>query len=494
MAKYHVNDKGEPGKCGALKGKCPFGGEKDHHENEAAARAAYEAKMRGDVFTVKKNRSAAEKPLSDIMDLELLQKMIKGRYVLVRAHPEDSSMKILSYGVETQFQAKWNDVTKAARGLIIKSEKEDFSDAVILERPWGKFFTLQQHDSGWGLGDEENNGGKSSESLMNSVDFDAPAEVLDKADGSLGILYRAPDGKLALSTKGAFDSEVAAHYTKKLRNNSAMYAAAEKLKGENPNTSFMFELTGPDNKIVVDYANEEIILLGAVSNESDIYHSPKEYADVWSGGDGMGIVEEMPAKSLRDALALPSDRENREGVVVRIISDDPAKQMQIKIKQDNYLSLHRTATVASPKNLRHVISSIEPSASDLIAVAKSGDIRKIKEINDLMAEIEGNKSSFAKNTLKKTQGYIEENLIKTAKEFDKAYEFIESGRHGVAITGNYGEDKKNFAKTLGKYREINKTMAFAIFDKVLQGEGAETVNTNRIMDTLARSIKDKKFK
>lgn len=42
MAKYHSNNKGEPGVCSAQPGNCPFGGEEDHYSSAQEARQAYE--------------------------------------------------------------------------------------------------------------------------------------------------------------------------------------------------------------------------------------------------------------------------------------------------------------------------------------------------------------------------------------------------------------------------------------------------------------------
>jgi hypothetical protein len=42
MAKYHINGRGEPGKCSAQKGGCPFGGEGQHYSTSDDARKAYE--------------------------------------------------------------------------------------------------------------------------------------------------------------------------------------------------------------------------------------------------------------------------------------------------------------------------------------------------------------------------------------------------------------------------------------------------------------------
>lgn len=43
MAKYHINHKGEAGRCSAEKGKCPFGGENEHYDTAQTARVAFEA-------------------------------------------------------------------------------------------------------------------------------------------------------------------------------------------------------------------------------------------------------------------------------------------------------------------------------------------------------------------------------------------------------------------------------------------------------------------
>ena len=47
MARFHVNRKGEAGKCRAFTGNCPFGGDADHYRSPEEARAAFEKKMGG---------------------------------------------------------------------------------------------------------------------------------------------------------------------------------------------------------------------------------------------------------------------------------------------------------------------------------------------------------------------------------------------------------------------------------------------------------------
>lgn len=60
MTKYHINSKGEPGKCSASVGTCPYGDGRDHYPSEAAAREAYELKMGNDTTIPPAVRSAGD--------------------------------------------------------------------------------------------------------------------------------------------------------------------------------------------------------------------------------------------------------------------------------------------------------------------------------------------------------------------------------------------------------------------------------------------------
>lgn len=356
--KYHLNVNGDPAICKADKKKCPRGGitGKENHFNSLEEAQRFSEKENennhGKMNTM--TRKTALPKLSEHINLKLLNKMVAEGYVNVSSHPDDNSLKLLNYSRSAQYEGKWNDATKMTRGLMIKASKDDYSDAVIIERPWKKFFTLSQirnddGSAGWALGDEEEN--ESSEPTeMDRLDFTAPAIVTDKLDGSMGILYTAPNGELAISTKGSFVSEQAIMYTKLLKENKEMYEAASELRKNNPDTTFIFELVGRENQIVVAYDKNDISLIGAVDKSDGRYHSVLEYSDVWNNDKGLSTTEIMPAENLQEALSLPP-RENREGVVVMILSDDLDKQMQLKIKQDDYLAIHKLLYSMNKKSL-----------------------------------------------------------------------------------------------------------------------------------------------
>lgn len=60
MSKFHVNDSGEPGKCSAQKGGCPFGEDAQHYGSPEDARAAFEFSMASKQIPVSSKKTANE--------------------------------------------------------------------------------------------------------------------------------------------------------------------------------------------------------------------------------------------------------------------------------------------------------------------------------------------------------------------------------------------------------------------------------------------------
>lgn len=45
MSKYHINENGDPGKCSAMPGNCPYGDDVNHFNSMEAARINFEKQM-----------------------------------------------------------------------------------------------------------------------------------------------------------------------------------------------------------------------------------------------------------------------------------------------------------------------------------------------------------------------------------------------------------------------------------------------------------------
>lgn len=409
--------------------------------------------------------------LASVIDTDLLKKMIDEGYIKVTRHPDDPDLQILSYSVLAQVQGKWNDATKAARGLIVRGTTAD--DTVVVERPWEKFFTLSQMDNSWHLGDEEN---ISSADSFATLDFDAPADVYDKLDGSLGILYRDPKGVPAFATKGSFTSDQSEMFTKILRNDLVALKAAEEILNEGSRTA-LFELIGPNNRIVLAYPKEEIVLLGGVVKESGANVNPEDMI-AWNKR-GLPQAERISAQTLRDALALPN-RENREGFVVSVGGVNP---MKIKIKQEDYLRLHRIVTSFSPKESRKLIKGIKATYKDLFTLAETRDVNMFEDVKNVV-EIEG----FSKNdptyaSLREQRlKFFEDALFLAATRATTAKNTIDSLDESWFV----GADApKRFALNVDKL-EGDKSTLFLLFRARLKGEDIETMSAESEMNRASR--------
>lgn len=239
--------------------------------------------------------------LGDLLDEAELARAIEEGYVRRQVHPE-RPLAILNYTERCTYERAWSDVTRMCRGLIVRDGTGE-----VIARPWAKFFNYGEHPEG-------------------SLDLSAPAEVTDKMDGSLGIMYHDGTG-WAIATRGSFASDQAAHATAVLRGRYPDFTPPDGM-------TVLFEIVFPANRIVVDYGGtDDLVLLGAVDIATGEAVGP-DWVSLWDGP----LAEVMAARTLAEALALPP-RPGREGVVVRM----PGPVM-IKLKQDDYVALHRLIT------------------------------------------------------------------------------------------------------------------------------------------------------
>lgn len=242
---------------------------------------------------------------------------------LVRSqvHPEFPNLEIFNYTEEVQFRKKWDKITLACRGLIL-----DTVTGEIVARPWEKFFNL-------------------GERLL-EIDFNAPVEVTDKMDGSLGILYRGLDGKTAIATRGSFASEQAIHATALWDEEYAMYHDSNEVIDE---YTFLFEIIYPENRIVCNYGDmDDLVLLGAVHKQQGYYLGPLQSSGLLGW---MGPVTETFDFENFGAVIGGMYREGKEGIVVR------SGSKMVKIKQPDYVELHRIVTNLSPRTIWAMIGA-----------------------------------------------------------------------------------------------------------------------------------------
>ena len=235
-------------------------------------------------------------------DLNILNKYISDGLVVKNDHPT-LPISIYNYSRTCQYENKWDEITKACRGLILDQEGN------VIAKGFDKFFNMEEHNP---------------EEIPNE-----PFEVFEKLDGSLGILFWY-QGKWMLATKGSFVSEQAI----KGREILMKYNFEPIPKGY----TTLVEIIYPENRIVCGYGDEEsLVVLSMINNSSgkELDYTSLLYI---SNETRMAVVKKYDAvndyKTLKSLIS-----KDREGYVIRFRNG-----FRMKIKGEEYVRLHRILT------------------------------------------------------------------------------------------------------------------------------------------------------
>ena len=247
-------------------------------------------------------------------NLEVLEEYIDKGLVVKQNHPT-LPLSIYNYSRTTQYDGMWDDITLNCRGLVLDNEGN------VIAKPFPKFFNYEEHKP---------------EDIPNE-NF----EVYEKMDGSLGIIFHY-EGEWLIATRGSFVSEQAIKGKVMLDklNKSALI----------PGYTYLAEIIYPENRIVVDYGNEEkLVVLGAYNNETG-----KEVEVSEMVNEGWEVV--MMYKTWGEdweTLKKEISKDN-EGYVIRFSSG-----MRMKIKGDEYVRLHKILTNFSSKDIWELLKNGE---------------------------------------------------------------------------------------------------------------------------------------
>ena len=270
-------------------------------------------------------------PLSEFLQAEL------DNWITLRPHKLDSNLVIANYTPAQTFRRvyeyeipgdettrysvnAWDAVTLSSRGLIFRKDSGE-----IAARPMPKFFNYGQSET-------------------NQIATDGSIEVTEKEDGSMGVLYMAPDGRYAVSTRGSMHSEQAEHAT-------ALYRARYDLSWvPDEDHTFIFEIIYPEGHIVVNYGDMDDLILIAVVNKTTGRSVDRDQLVAFGYPGPIVPIYSFPTfMSVFEAEQTPG----HEGFVVRFVDSDE----RLKIKFDDYIALHKMRFHLSRKSVWEVMSS-----------------------------------------------------------------------------------------------------------------------------------------
>jgi len=243
-----------------------------------------------------------------------LQQYIDKGYISKRKHPI-YDIWILNYTAKCQFDKVWNETTLQCRGLVVDENNK------IIARPFKKFFNWEELDN---------------------IKLTQPTEIFTKMDGSCIIVFWYNE-KWNFATRGSFESDQA-KLAEVVWNRNYKHLESQMVKSR----TYIFELIGPDNKIVVSYPKNDLVLLGVINtstgNEFDIY------SGVFNGFrlvETHGIADENYYSYLKNL-----NTSNAEGFVLR-----DATGFRVKIKFEEYFRLHKLLTGINEKSVWEILST-----------------------------------------------------------------------------------------------------------------------------------------
>ena len=248
---------------------------------------------------------------------EVLNKYYEEGLVYRQVHPT-LPLTIWNYTETVQYESKWDDITLQTRGLVTDV------DGKVVARPFRKFFNMEE--------------GKHT----STPDFD----VYDKMDGSLGILFNYK-GEWVLATRGSFTSDQAVKGFEMLQKYD--------YKKLHKDYTYLFEIIYNENRIVVKYPYEDLVLLGMIDTETgyevDLY---SESVDVRLSNliNNLGFKVVKKYDGINDYSVLKEMiKDDEEGFVVRFSNGD-----RMKVKGEEYLRLHKIMTNISTTAVWEMLS------------------------------------------------------------------------------------------------------------------------------------------
>ena len=333
---------------------------------------------------------------------EILNKYHEDNLVYKQVHPT-LPLTIWNYSEKVQYDNLWDDITVQTRGLVTDDKGN------IVARPFKKFFN------------------DSEKKHTPTPDFD----VYEKMDGSLGILFHY-EGEWVLATRGSFTSDQSVKGFEMLQKYD--YQKLHK------DYTYLFEIIYDDNRIVVKYSYEDLILLGMTHTktgyEVDLYNEGNDVR-LKNLINNLGFKVVKKYDGINDYSVLKEMiKDDEEGFVVRFSNGD-----RMKIKGEEYLRLHKIMTNVSTTAIWEMLSE----GKDVLEL--------LKDVPDEFY-----------NKIKMYGEYLRYHYYRYDEYAGKVYDYFRYGKYGDM---DAEPTKKEFALHLEK-QEIHpkvRAICFAMWDK-----------------------------
>lgn len=238
-------------------------------------------------------------------------------------------------------------ILREARGLVFCSKTGE-----LLSRPFHKFFNLGERED------------------VMEVDLSKPHVILEKLDGSMIRPFRVGDTVRWGTKMGVTDVAMQAEEFVAKNPQYQKFAEACMQAEVTP----IFEWCSRQQRIVIDYPEDKLVLLAMRGNFSGCYTDRRglqAMSKLWN----IPVVETIDASNLSQEQLVDHIRKmsDMEGVVIQF--DDGH---MVKIKADQYVALHRAKSLL--ENERDVVGLVlDEKTDDLKPLLPEADRKRLEQ-------------------------------------------------------------------------------------------------------------------
>jgi len=257
--------------------------------------------------------------------------------------------------------------------------------------------------------------------------------IYNKEDGSVASFIRLPNGSVLGKSKMSFDSDQAAGMNRLYRTNEDLKRFVD-WSLDNDYVA-VFEYVAPNNRIVLRYFDEELILLRLRDNKTG------EYLYLSKFSKEIGSLKKAPSDvaTLDELVELSHTAEDKEGWIVEF-----SNGLFIKVKTAWYCERHGLLT--NDLYREHVL------------------VRYVldEKIDDVLGQVPEEEAE-AHARIEKIIAVVKHAVSEKAKDINESYELFLEGGVGKDWTGDLRMQlmRKEFALRYSKERNFRYVMSLA---------------------------------
>lgn len=294
-------------------------------------------------------------------------------------------------------------ILRECRGLIF-----DASTERVIARRFHKFFNLNQRP----------------ETDIGVIDWSRPHVIMEKLDGSMITPFMTSNGIRRWGTKmGATEVAVPVAQHVAARPEYDEFAAMCEAAGYTP----LFEWCSRQQRIVIDYPEDRLVLLHLRNNETGVYATRHQIKEL-GANYGIPVVNVLEAsiEDIHEFVEMTRGLKDAEGYVVQFVGEDGMDSLMLKLKAEQYCMLHNTKEKLNlEKNVLQMV--LHDDVDDLLPQLDAGDRAAVTAFRDDIMLAAGRAAAEIAHHVELLKSGVHPDALADPREYRKQYAALVNG-------------------------------------------------------------------